>query len=291
MTRIDDMLTAYPGKPVFLCDYSPPKGADFATIDRVISTGCNCVLVAYSPGKSVRVDSAVAAHLIQKQSGKEVMFTLSCRDMNKLAIQSHLLGAQLLDVENVLVLQGDRFTSDELIFMKEVRDFRPTELIRSIKEMNQGIDFRGKKLRVPTSFCVGAIIDLQNKSINQEVKLTLKKIESGADFFITQTFFNVEKATDFLKTFVSYSGEPFPKPIFYGLPILTQDGLIFGDVPEKLMADLNRGKTGMEIALEQLHSYVNNGMFGIYIVPPIQKGGRRDYESVSELIREFSETH
>ena len=85
-------------------------------------------------------------------------------------------------------------------------------------------------------------------------------------------------------------GEPFQKPIFYGLPILTQDGLIFGDVPEKIMSDLNRGKTGMEIALEQLHSYVNNGMFGIYIVPPIQKGGRRDYESVAELIREFSET-
>ncbi len=285
MATIIEMLAQREEKPLFLCDFSPPKGADMSTLERVMAVGADCVSVAYSPGKAVRVDPAVVAHLIRQRGDQEAMFTLACRDMNKLAIQNHLLGAQLLGVENVLVLQGDRFTERDTALMKEVRDFTPTGLIRAIAAMNEGTDFRGSSLRAPTAFCIGATIDLGRGPM--EVALAVRKVDAGADFFITQTFFDVGMAKRFLDTYHTHTGTTFPRPIFYGLQILVQDGLIFGDVPEATRHELEQGRPGTEIALEQLRSYVDNAMQGIYLVPPILKGGRRDYAAAQELLEAF----
>ena len=255
-----------------------------STIERVVAVGADCVSVAYSPGKAVRVDPAVVAHLIRQRDDQEALFTLACRDMNKLAIQNHLLGAQLLGVHNVLILQGDRFNERDAALMKEVRDFTPTGLIRAIAAMNQGTDFRGTCLRAPTAFCIGATIDLGRGPMEREVALAARKVEAGADFFITQTFFDVGMPKRFLGAYHTHTGTTFPKPIFYGLQILVQDGLIFGDVPEATRRELEQGRPGKEIALEQLRSYMDNGMQGIYLVPPILKGGRRDYAAAQQLL-------
>ena len=136
MTTVVQMLAQRQGKPLFLCDFSPPKGADLSTIEQVKAVGADCVSVAYSPGKAVRGDPAVVAHLIRQGGGQEVMVSMACRDMNKLAIQNHLLGAQLLGIDNVLILQGDRFTERDTALMKEVNDFTPTGLIKAIAAMN-----------------------------------------------------------------------------------------------------------------------------------------------------------
>ena len=287
MATIIEMLAQRKGKPLFLCDFSPPKGADLSTIERVMAVGADCVSVAYSPGKAVRVDSAVVAHLIRQRGDQEAIFTLTCRDMNKLAIQNHLLGAQLLGVDNVLVLQGDRFTERDATLMKEVMDFTPTGLIRAIAAMNEGTDFRGTNLRAPTAFCIGATIDLGRGPMEREVALAARKVEAGADFFITQTFFDVGMPRRFLEAYHTCTGTAFPRPIFYGLQILVQDGLIFGDVPEATRRELEQGRPGTEIALEQLRSYVDSGMQGIYLVPPILKGGRRDYAAAQQLLDAF----
>ena len=69
------------------------------------------VSVAYSPGRSVRVDSTAMAQVIGLSGDQDVIFSLAPRDMNKLALQNHLLGAQALGLENVVVLGGDDFTA------------------------------------------------------------------------------------------------------------------------------------------------------------------------------------
>ena len=287
MDTIIEMLAQRQGKPLFLCDFSPPKGADLSTIEQMKAVGADCVSVAYSPGKAVRVDPAVVAHLIRQGGGKEVMFSMACRDMNKLAIQNHLLGAQLLGVDNVLILQGDRFTERDTALMKEVNDFTPTGLIKAIAAMNEGTDFRGTNLRAPTAFCIGATIDLGRDPMEREVALATRKVEAGADFFITQTFFDVGMPKRFLEAYHTHTGTMFPRPIFYGLQILVQDGLIFGDVPEATRRELEQGKPGAEIALEQLRSYVDNGLTNVYLVPPILRGGRRDYAAAQQLLEAF----
>ena len=94
--------------------------------------------VAYNPGRAARVNSAMLAAAIKDRAGKDVTFTLATRDMNKLALQSQLLGAQLLGLENVIVVAGDPFNRRDEGLVKEAADVRPTQLIQEISNMNQG---------------------------------------------------------------------------------------------------------------------------------------------------------
>ncbi len=286
MTTVSQKYAQRNGKPLFICDFSPPRGADLSTVQQVKDVGADFVCVAYSPGKSVRVDSTVVAYLL-RQGGQDAIFNLVCRDMNKLAIQNHLLGAQLLGLANVLVLQGDAFTKADLATVKDVSDYRSVDLIRAIVALNQGVDFRGLKLRAPTSFCIGAAINLGASNLEQEASLARKKVEAGADFFLTQAFYEVDRAKQFLAHYRRLAGHEFPKPVFYGLQILEKDGLVFGDVPESTRRDLERGRPATEIALAQLNDYVKNGLTCVYLIPPILRGGRRNYDAAREVVAAF----
>jgi 5,10-methylenetetrahydrofolate reductase len=275
------------GKLLFFCDFSPPRGVDLSTVQQVKEVGADFVCVAYSPGKSVRVDSAAMAYHISQAGDQEVIFNLACRDMNKLALQNHLLGAQLLGLENVLVLQGDAFTPEDLTKVKNVSDYRSVDLIRALVDLNQGVDFRGLKLRVPTSFCIGAAINLAASDLSLEAYLAQQKVSAGADFFLTQAFYEVTKAKHFLEQYHRLADHEFPKPVFYGLQVLEKDGLVFGDVPEATRRDLELGRPATEIALEQLNTYMENDLNCVYLIPPILRGGRRNYQAAREVVSSF----
>ena len=287
MTTVSQKYTERDGRSLFLCDFSPPRGADLSTVEQVKAVGADFICVAYSPGKSVRVDSTVMAHLIGQAGDQGVVFNLVCRDMNKLALQNHLLGAQLLGLENVLVLQGDEFTEKDLATVKDVSEYTSSELIQAIGSLNQGVDFRGLNLRAPTAFCVGAAINLGGSDLEREAILTQRKVAAGADFFLTQAFYEVGEAEQFLELYQTLAGQEFPAPVFWGLQILEKDGIIFGDVPEATRHDLEGGRPATDIALEQLHAYVESGLTSIYLVPPILRGGRRNYQAAREVLEAF----
>ncbi|MEE8442597.1 MAG: methylenetetrahydrofolate reductase, partial [Dehalococcoidia bacterium] len=175
----------------------------------------------------------------------------------------------------------------DLETVKDVGDYRPTELIQAIGALNQGVDFRGRKLRVPTAFCVGGTMDLGQIDLEREARRVQRKVAAGADFFITQAFYDVAIAKRFLDIYHTLAGQEFPLPIFYGLQILEKDGIIFGDVPEATKLDLERGRPATDIALEQLHAYIENGFTNVYVVSPILRGGRRNYQAAGELLEAF----
>ena len=270
-------------KTVVICDFSPPRGSDPALLSGAHSVSPDFISVAYSPGKAVRVDSAIAAHTIRQQTGREAIFTLATRDMNRLATQNHLLGAAMLGLDNVIVVGGDAFTERDLAAVKDVRDFRPTELIAAIKSMNQGVDYKGLNLRSPTDFCVGAAIDL-GRVIEREARLTRAKASAGADFFITQPIYDLSIVERFKDGYESVAGERLSKPVFWGLQVLDARGLVFGDVPQFIREELEGGREGVDIAAELLHEFLAAGMTTIYLVPPILRGGTRDYKAAQRVL-------
>ena len=168
MTKIADIHPPSGGQPLFICDFSPPRGAAYDDIDAAHTLAADCLSVPYNPGKSVYANSAFAAHSVRAATGKEVAFTIATRDMNILAAQSLLLGAAQLGLQNVLVVRGDNFTPAELRHTKPVNDRTTTSLIRSITSMNEGTDFRGRALAMQTDFCIGAAVDT-NRDIDSEV--------------------------------------------------------------------------------------------------------------------------
>jgi homocysteine S-methyltransferase len=283
MTKIVDLFKKANGRPFFICDVSPPRGADPDLLEPARFLDADVLSVNYSPGRSARVNSAIAAGWIKANTGKEAMFALATRDMNRLALQSLLLGAQLLGLENLVVLKGDRPTERESSLVKEVHDLRPTELLRSIGDLNRGLDFKGLKLRTPTDLCAGAAIDL-GRPLDREVALTRRKVEAGARFFLSQPVFDAGRPRRFFDRYVELTGEKISTPIFHGVQVIAADSVVFGRLPEWVSADLDRGRSGRDIALQLIQEFADAGLSSIYLVPPVKKGGRRDYEAAQAVL-------
>ena len=282
MVKVVDGSYESTGRPGFICDFSPPRSGNPSEARRA-NIAADFISVAYNPGRAVRANSAMLAAAIRRQTGRDTIFTLATRDMNRLALQSLLLGAQMLGQENVVVVQGDPFSERDLALTKSVDDYRPTELIAAIRAMNEGVDFRGATLREPTNFCIGATFDL-GRGVDREAALTVRKVETGADFLMSQPVFDPEDAHRFIDCYQRHDGVPLSIPVFYGLQILEPGGVLFSSVPDGVRADLEAGRSGVDIALELYEKFQEAGMRNVYLVPPIRRGGARDYDAAQEFL-------
>ena len=282
MTKVTDRCFEATGHSAFICDFSPPRTGDPQSFAQP-NLDANFISVAYNPGRAVRVNSAMLAAAIKGETRKDVLFTLATRDMNKLALESLLLGGQILGLDNVVVVQGDPFTQRDLDRVKDVSDFTPTQMISAIAAMNLGTDYREGQLRSPTDYCVGATLDL-GRGIEAEAQLAHRKVQAGAHFFISQPIFDVDEASLFREAFKAAAGHDLELPVFFGLQVLEQDGIIFSSVPETVRQELEQGRTGVEIALEQFQRFQQAGLHNIYLVPPIRRGGARGYGAAREVL-------
>ena len=279
--KVTDACYEATGRPSFICDFSPPRSGNIDEARRA-DLPADFISVAYNPGRAVRANSAMLAAAIRRETGRETVFTLATRDMNRLAIQSLLLGAGMLGLENVVVVQGDQFNDRDRALLA-VNGYRPTELIAAITAMNEGTDFRGSNLREPTSFCVGATFDL-GRDIEAEAELTARKLEAGAGFLMGQPIFDPEDAQRFLNACRLLAGQSPSVPVFYGLQILERDGVLFSTVPEKVRSELDSGRSGVDMAVELYGRFREAGLHNIYLVPPIRRGGARNYNAAREFL-------
>ena len=283
--KVTDKCAARGDGLVIICDFSPPRGGGARAVEQAGGLGADFICVAYNPGRAVRLDSAMLAGAIKGATGKDVCFNLATRDMNRLALESHLLGAQALGLDNVVVVAGDPFGERDLARgLRAVDDRAPTGLMKSVAGMNGGMDFRGSKLRTPTDFCIGASVDL-TRGIEAEARLARRKVAAGAHFFITQPVFDTGDIGAFREAYSAAAGEELSTPVFYGLQIVVQGGVVFTTVPEAVRKDLEKGRDGTDIALETLDRFVEQGVNRVYMVPPILKGGARDYEAAQAVLQ------
>ena len=282
MAKITERCYEVTGHSTIICDFSPPRSGE-ADVVQQAEIDADFISVAYNPGRAVRVNSAMLAAAIKTWASKEVVFTLATRDMNRLAIQSLLLGAQLLGLENVVVVRGDPLTERDLTLFQEAGDIQPTGLIAAIGGMNQGVDFRSSRLRAPTDFCIGGALDF-GRGIEKETRLAQRKVQAGAQFFITQPIFDVKDPARFRDAYAAAAGEALAIPVFFGLQVLEKDGVIFSSVPEEVRQELDRGRSGMDIALELFQAFQEKGLHNVYLVPPIRRGGARNYDAARQVL-------
>jgi homocysteine S-methyltransferase len=279
--KVTEAIAQSRSRPVFLADFSPPRGGDPGLLADAAKLDVDFVCIAYNPGKAVRLDSATAAWRIEQDTGHGAVFNLSPRDMNRLALQSRLLGAQAMGLENVLVLQGDSVTERD--GFAAVSELTASGLIASIAAMNEGTDFKGSKLRSPTDFCIGASADL-GRGVEREAALTARKVAAGAHFLVTQPVFDAAEIAAFREAYAQAAGAELAIPVFWGLQILVADGVIFSNVPQDVRDDLAGGRDGVDIGLEAYGRLLEFGVDGIYLVSPIMRGGARDYDAAARFM-------
>ena len=281
MVQVTDCCYEVTGRPAVICDISPPRSGNPAALPDFFPAA-DFLLVGYCPGRAARADSAMVAAQIRWQGGRETAFTLITRDQNRLALQAHLLGAQLLGLNNVVVAGGDPFPPADAKPPQAVDDYRPTELIAAIAALNRGRDFRNAELAAPTDFCIGATVDL-GRGLGREAELTRRKIAAGAHFLITQPIYDPGIAAKFQAAYAAVAGERLPLPIFYGLQVLEPGGLAFGPTPPAAWAEVAAGRSPVEQALEWGAAFRAAGLHNIYLLPGIHPGGRRNYAAAQSV--------
>ena len=280
MAKVVDRIHSRTGRPAFICDYSPPRSGRPEDAPAPPESA-DFISAAYNPGRAVRTNPVAAAVVLRERHGADPIFTLGTRDMNRLALESLLLGAQALGLENVIVVAGDPFGTRDTA--AAVYDYRPTELIAAIANLNSGTDHRGSNLRSPTDFCIGATVDL-GRGVEREARLAARKVDAGADFLITQPVFDPADIGRFTDAFARTNGDALSVPVFYGVGLMEPDGVSFANVPQWVTDDLAAGRTGVDIALQVWEGLRGAGVTDCYLVPPIRRSGARDYDAASRFL-------
>lgn len=182
------------GQFVITAEVCPPKGCDctvFLAKARAMAPVVDAINVTDNQGSHMRI-SPLAASAMLIREGIEPIFQLTCRDRNRLALQSELLGAAALGIRNVLALTGDHLSFGDHKGAKPVFDLDSVQLLQTITQLNSGTDLSGKKLHGVPSFYAGAAAAPQAEPFELSVVKLRKKAAAGAFFLQTQAVFDSE---------------------------------------------------------------------------------------------------
>ena len=250
------------GKFLITAEVGPVKGTETNGLledAELIKDKVDAVNVTDLQSSVMRLGSMVVCHLLVDR-GIDPIFQMTCRDRNRLALQSDLLSAWVLGIKNVLALTGDHPTLGDHPDAMPVFDLDSISLLRAISTLNQGSDLVGNQLKGAPDFLSGAVV---NPGADTEAALEMqiikmeKKIESGARFFQTQGIFDLDLFERFMKRI-----KGFKVPVLGGIILLKSAGMarfmnknvagVF--VPEPFIKEMeetkDKVKTSVKIAAE-----------------------------------------
>jgi 5,10-methylenetetrahydrofolate reductase len=187
-------------KFVVTSEIGPPKGIDVKEIldDAMLLKGrVDAINVTDLQSSVMRLGSLAICHLL-KDRGIEPILQMTCRDRNRLALQSDLLSASVLGIENVLLLTGDYPTLGDHPEAKPVFDLDSVQLLEAARTLQEGRDMKGNALKGAPRFCVGAVVNPGADPLEPEIIKMEQKVEAGAQFFQTQAVYDIDQFKRFL---------------------------------------------------------------------------------------------
>ena len=155
---------------------------------------------------------SLAASVLLKQAGLEPIFQLTCRDRNRIALQSDLMSACTLGLDNVLCLTGDHIKLGDHTAAKPVFDVDSVQLLRMARGLNLGQDMVGNPLTQATDLALGAVVNPGFEPLDLQILKMEKKVEQGAQFFQTQAVYDPKLFETFVRRV-----EGFKVPVQLGL--------------------------------------------------------------------------
>jgi 5,10-methylenetetrahydrofolate reductase len=206
------------GKFVVTCEVAPPKGTNLdgtAHHIELLKDKVDAMNLTDHQSSVMRFPSLGGALLV-KELGGEPILQMTCRDRNRLALQADLLFAASRGVENVLCLTGDSVMLGDHKEAKGVFDLDSSQLVSTIRTLENGKDLGGNELDGSVSFCAGAIVTPEANPLEPQLIKFEKKIEAGAEFIQTQAVYDLDK----LDKFMDYARQ-FPVKILAGIILLT----------------------------------------------------------------------
>ncbi len=189
------------GEFAVTAELGPPKGADGQKVKekaRLLKDVADAVNITDCQTAIVRMSSIASAKLIMDE-GLEPIVQMTTRDRNRIALQSDLLGAAALGINNILCLTGDHPKFGNHPEAKPVFDLDSIQLSLMLKRMRDDKLFlNGEELHGAPNFFIGAVANPFADPFDYRAVRLAKKIEAGADFIQTQIIYNVEKFFDWM---------------------------------------------------------------------------------------------
>jgi 5,10-methylenetetrahydrofolate reductase len=197
---IVDILNA--DAPALWLEVSPPRGINPAPLLRRLSALVGHVdainLTDNALGK-IKMSGLVFGASIKDRLGLPVVLNVSCRDRNRFALKSDLLGAAALGIDAIVALSGDKIAPDANGRVIPSHDLDPFEMLAMIADLNRGDTGEGKpRLKMLPALVAGAVANPNRKNIGREFELLKRKASAGARFVITQPVFDPDTAHRFI---------------------------------------------------------------------------------------------
>jgi len=249
------------GQFVVTAEVGPPKGIH---VDHLVEeakaylSDITAVNVTDNQSSVMRMGSLPACVAL-KNAGLTPILQMTCRDRNRIALQSELLGAAMLGIDNLLCLTGDHTTLGDHKGAKPVFDLDSVSLLHTVCQLEKGVDLGGQALvGEPPKFAKGAVVSPCSDSVDAQLAKMERKVMAGAEYFQTQAVFDSEKFIAFME-----KAKQFGKPVQLGVIIPKSAGMakfmnnnVAGvHVPQwmidELAADKEKAKagiTGVELA-------------------------------------------
>ena len=249
------------GQFVVTAEVGPPKGinADHLVEEaKTYLSGITAVNVTDNQSSVMRMGSLPVC-VAMKNAGLTPILQLTCRDRNRIALQSELLGAAMLGIDNILCLTGDHTKMGDHPGAKPVFDLDSVSLLHTVCQLEKGVDLAGNELvgEAP-KFAKGAVVSPCSDSVDAQLAKMERKVMAGAEYFQTQAVFDSQRFIQFAE-----KAKQFGKPIQLGVIIPKSAGMakfmnnnvagvhVPQDMIDELAADKEKAKagiTGVEIA-------------------------------------------
>ncbi len=191
------------GEFAILAEIDPPKGVDVSNMvaNAIRVKGKVDAFVVPEMSNAVMRMSSLGAATILQGKGLETVMQLNCRDRNRIALQADLLAANGCGITNVMAVTGEDPTFGDHHQARSVYDINLLELLQAISNLQKGKDMAGIDLAGSPEFFVGSTVNAGAKGRSPELELEEmnKKIEAGAQFFISPPLFDLSAIEPFIK--------------------------------------------------------------------------------------------
>lgn len=291
-----------------IVEFDPPRDLDAdAFLDgccELHRAGADAITLADNSLATVRMSNMALGALMKSRHGIDPLLHIACRDRNLIGQQSHLMGLHALGIDQILVITGDPSRFGDLPGATSVFDVTSFDLIRMVKQLNEGVSFAGRPLKQKAQFIVGAAFNPNVRQMDAAIARLEKKVEAGADYIMTQPVYDAESIK-----LVYEATKHIGIPVFIGIMPLTSSRnaeFLHNEVPGiKLSAEaLDRMKKvqgeaarqeGIKMAKELLDTAIQY-FNGIYLITPFNYSSMaaelvQYVRQQSALVKTASSTH
>lgn len=256
------------GKFLITSEIGPPKGVNIGkSLDEaeLLKGKVDGFNVTDLQSSVMRLGSLAVCHLLAERD-LEPIFQITCRDRNRLALQSDLISAYVLGIENVLCLTGDHNVLGDHPQSKPVFDLDSVSLLKAANTLREGKDMVGNELDGSPDFCLGAVTNPGADPLEPQIMKMELKAEAGAQFFQTQAVYDIKNFEQFIR-----ATEHIKVPIMAGIVLLKSAGMA---------RFMNANVAGV---------FVPEDLIKIMAAAPKKERPKKSIEIAASLIKELKE--